>query len=93
MEVHQAFRPGDIVLAKVVSLGDARAYYLSSVDVELGVVLARSGEGGIMQPISFCEMECPISKMREPRKVAKPSGRAPGMGPKQEQDIDKVDEK
>ena len=80
MEMHCAFRPGDILIAKVVSLGDARAYYLSSADVELGVVLARSSEGGIMKPISFCEMECPISKTREMRKVAKPSGHSPGMG-------------
>ena len=68
------------MLARVVSLGDARAYYLTSSEVELGVVLARSSEGAVMKPISFCEMECPVTKAREARKVAKPSGQAPGMG-------------
>ena len=63
VEVYRCFRPGDIVLARVISLGDARAYYLTSGDPELGVVLARSqSEGAVMTPVSFKEMECPITK-------------------------------
>ena len=72
VEVYRSFRPGDIVLARVLSLGDARAYYLTSSEPELGVVLARSAEGMVMKPVSYCEMECPVTKSREPRKVAKP---------------------
>jgi exosome complex component CSL4 len=72
VEVYRSFRPGDIVLAKVLSLGDARAYYLTSNEPELGVVLARSAEGARMKPISWCELECPISGARERRKCAKP---------------------
>ena len=72
IEVYRSFRPGDIVIARVLSLGDARAYYLSSSEAELGVVLARSSEGAVMTPISHCEMECPLTKARENRKVAKP---------------------
>ncbi len=41
----QCFRPGDIVRASVVSLGDARSYYLSTAQNELGVVYAKSIAG------------------------------------------------
>lgn len=43
----QCFRPGDIVCAAVISLGDARSYYLSTAQNELGVVYARSIAGGL----------------------------------------------
>ena len=47
VEVYKCFRPGDIVRARVVSLGDSRQYYLSTADNELGVLYAKaSGEGG-----------------------------------------------
>ena len=73
--VYRAFRPGDVVLARVISLGDSRSYYLSTASPELGVVLARSeAEGQRMRPLSWKEMECPVSKTREWRKVAKPPG-------------------
>ena len=74
LEMHKCFRPGDIVLAQVISLGDARAYVLSTCASEHGVVLARSTEGATMRPVSWCEMECPSSNVREPRKVARPRG-------------------
>lgn len=62
VEVYRSFRPGDIVRARVVSLGDARAYYLSTSASEHGVVLARSAEGAVMRPISWCEM-CAITSL------------------------------
>ncbi|KAL0402550.1 UNVERIFIED_CONTAM: Exosome complex component CSL4 [Sesamum latifolium] len=42
VDMHSSFRPGDIVRAVVLSLGDARAYYLSTAKNELGVVSAES---------------------------------------------------
>ncbi|OMO96049.1 Exosome complex component CSL4 [Corchorus olitorius] len=42
VDMHLSFRPGDIVRAVVLSLGDARAYYLSTAQNELGVVSAES---------------------------------------------------
>eukprot|EP00850_Spirogloea_muscicola_P018638 SM000173S03007 [mRNA] locus=s173:93895:95620:+ [translate_table: standard] len=54
-----------------LSLGDARAYYLSTAKNELGVVYAKSLAGGVMVPVSWQEMQCPITNQREPRKVAK----------------------
>ncbi|CAK9153444.1 unnamed protein product, partial [Ilex paraguariensis] len=42
VDMHASFRPGDTVRALVLSLGDARAYYLSTAKNELGVVSAES---------------------------------------------------
>ncbi|KAL8139528.1 hypothetical protein V2J09_005549 [Rumex salicifolius] len=54
-----------------LSLGDARAYYLSTAKNELGVVSAQSAAGGNMVPISWTEMQCPLTGQIEQRKVAK----------------------
>ena len=40
------FRPGDIVRASVLSLGDARQFYLSTAAAELGVLWALNAENG-----------------------------------------------
>ncbi|GMG99883.1 hypothetical protein Nepgr_001723 [Nepenthes gracilis] len=71
VDMHTSFRVGDIVRASVLSLGDARAYYLSTAKNELGVVSARSAAGAIMIPISWTEMQCPLTGQIEKRKVAK----------------------
>lgn len=46
VELHSCFRPGDLVRAEVIALGDARSYYLSTAKNDLGVVFARSANGG-----------------------------------------------
>ncbi|KAI0229914.1 Exosome complex component CSL4 [Lamellibrachia satsuma] len=71
VEMYKCFRPGDIILARVLSLGDAQSYVLTTAENELGVVIARSEEGFTMVPISWCEMKCPKSHLTEFRKVAK----------------------
>ena len=72
VEMHRCFRPGDVVRADVLSLGDARSYYLSTAHNELGVVYAKSAAADEpMQPASWEEMVCPVTESREPRKVAK----------------------
>ncbi|KAF2071196.1 hypothetical protein CYY_007482 [Polysphondylium violaceum] len=71
VEIYKSFRPGDIVLAQIISLGDSRSYYLSTAKNELGVVFAQSVAGGTMIPISWNMMQCPITKTKEFRKVAK----------------------
>ncbi|XP_074564721.1 uncharacterized protein LOC141821220 [Curcuma longa] len=71
VDMHLSFHPGDIVRALVLSLGDARAYYLSTAKNELGVVSAQSIAGGNMVPISWTEMQCPLTGQVEHRKVAK----------------------
>ncbi|XP_026422999.1 exosome complex component CSL4-like isoform X2 [Papaver somniferum] len=71
VDMHLSFRHGDIVKALVLSLGDARAYYLSTAKNELGVVSAESIGGATMVPISYTEMQCPLTGQIEQRKVAK----------------------
>ncbi|XP_027384256.1 exosome complex component CSL4 isoform X2 [Bos indicus x Bos taurus] len=72
VEIYKSFRPGDIVLAKVISLGDAQSnYLLTTAENELGVVVAHSESGVQMVPISWCEMQCPKTHTREFRKVAR----------------------
>lgn len=51
--IHECFRHGDFVRAEVVSLGDSRQYYLSTVAVEHGVLRAKSDSGHIMTPVSW----------------------------------------
>jgi exosome complex component CSL4 len=81
VKVLDSFRPGDIVRAVVLSLGDSGAYSLSTARNDLGVLLARTSgrsvdgknasEGEVMVPVSweFFETE---NGVRERRKVAKP---------------------
>ena len=69
----QSFQPGDYLVARVVSLGDPRKYFLSTAEPALGVIFARSSVSGRpMMPLSWKEMECPDTGIREARKCAKP---------------------
>ncbi|KAG1250415.1 hypothetical protein G6F68_012816 [Rhizopus microsporus] len=72
VKIYNSFRPGDIVKADVISLGDARSYVLSTAKNELGVIFATSVAGVPMIPISWQEMQCPKTKTIELRKCAKP---------------------
>ncbi|EFJ44695.1 hypothetical protein VOLCADRAFT_76178 [Volvox carteri f. nagariensis] len=70
--MYDCFRPGDIVRAEVVSLGDARSYYLSTAKNELGVVYARSAAAGVpLVPTGWVTMMCPETRTVEKRKVAR----------------------
>ena len=73
VKIHESFRPGDVVLARIISLGDSRRFFLSTAENELGVIRAVCSKSGeIMTPISWKEMECPTTQIRERRKCAKP---------------------
>ncbi|KZO90325.1 hypothetical protein CALVIDRAFT_408785 [Calocera viscosa TUFC12733] len=74
IRIGECFRGGDVVRAQVLSLGDARSYYLSTARNELGVVFATSEAGATMQPVSWQEMRCPRTGQLEKRKCAKPEG-------------------
>ena len=65
------FRPNDIVRCEVISLGDARSFFLSTAKPELGVVYAESVAGVPMVPVSWDRMVCPKTRVVEKRKVAK----------------------
>ena len=38
--VDECFQPGDIIKARVISLGDSKWFYLSTAETDLGVILA-----------------------------------------------------
>ena len=65
------FRPGDLVACRIISMGDTRRYFLTTAETELGVIRAER-KGTPMVPVSWKEMECPVTGVREPRKCAKP---------------------
>ena len=67
----KSFRCGDIIIARVISLGDSNSYLLSCAENELGVVIAYSEAGARLIPISWNEMQCPTTMLKEYRKVAK----------------------
>ncbi|CAL4118817.1 unnamed protein product, partial [Meganyctiphanes norvegica] len=69
VEMYNCFRPDDIIVARVLSLGDMRNYELSTACNELGVVTAHCEEGHHLVPASWTTMRCQCRT--EPRKVAK----------------------
>ncbi|XP_017889751.1 exosome complex component CSL4 [Ceratina calcarata] len=70
-QMYKCFRPGDIILARVMPMTEAHTYQLSTSENELGVVIAHSEEGVAMIPISWTQMQCPKTLRKEFRKVAK----------------------
>lgn len=75
LEIGDCFQPGDMVACRVLSLGDSRRYFLSTAETELGVLRAVSRTSGeTMIPISWKEMQCPETGIKESRKCAKPGG-------------------
>ncbi|AAS50572.1 ABL199Wp [Eremothecium gossypii ATCC 10895] len=70
----EAFRPGDIVRAQVLSLGDGSNYYLTTARNDLGVVFAKAsnGAGGLMYAVDWHTMVAPSTGVTELRKCAKP---------------------
>ena len=71
VNIYEAFRPCDIVLARILSLGDSQSYFLTTAENELGVIYAMSEAGHLMIPVSWCEMQCSKTGVKEFRKVAK----------------------
>ncbi|KAK6635277.1 hypothetical protein RUM44_000528 [Polyplax serrata] len=71
IEVYKCFRPGDIILARVLPMTEPHWYQLSTAENELGVVSAYSEAGIALIPISWTEMQCPKTYIKEQRKVAK----------------------
>ncbi|KAJ9105085.1 hypothetical protein QFC20_004371 [Naganishia adeliensis] len=72
VKIGESFRLGDTVKASVLSLGDARSYFLSTADKHLGVIAATSEAGNPLIPVSWQEMEDEVTGVKEKRKVAKP---------------------
>ena len=45
LRLEDCFHPGDVVVAEVCSLGDARSYFLSTMGPHLGVVCPGDDDG------------------------------------------------
>ncbi|KAJ7169998.1 hypothetical protein C8R46DRAFT_1090787 [Mycena filopes] len=71
VKISDSFRGGDVVRGVVISLGDARSYFITTASNELGVVFAVSEAGKTMVPVSWQTMRCPTGRL-EKRKCAKP---------------------
>lgn len=71
IETGKSCLPGDIILGKVIGLGDNGRHLVTIADKEFGVVIATSEAGATMIPISWTEMMCPRTSAKEPRKVAR----------------------
>ncbi|KAG9314469.1 hypothetical protein JVU11DRAFT_5266 [Chiua virens] len=72
VKIADCFRGGDVVKGLVISLGDARSYYITTARNDLGVIFATSEAGVTMDPVSWQEMRCPSTGKLEKRKCAKP---------------------
>ncbi|KAF5103232.1 hypothetical protein D0Z03_000245 [Geotrichum reessii] len=72
VKILDSFRPGDIVRATVISLGDGTNYYLSTARNDLGVIFARSRSGDRMFPVDWQTMKAAHTGELELRKCAKP---------------------
>ena len=65
-----------MILARIHALGGEKEYILSTAEAEFGVVKATCESSGYdLVPVSYKEMECPVTKVKEGRKVAKPRDR------------------
>ncbi|BFZ57771.1 exosome 3'-_5 exonuclease subunit ski4 (Csl4) [Savitreella phatthalungensis] len=71
VRITSSFRPGDIVRAEVISLGDGQNYFLSTAANDLGVLFAWDEAGAPMYPQDWRTMVTERGAIEE-RKVAKP---------------------
>ena len=70
----ECFKPGDIVKAQILSLGDGVNYYLTTARNDLGVIFAKSdnGAGNLMYAVDWQTMVSPVTGVIKKRKCAKP---------------------
>ena len=73
VEPHKCFRVGDIVLARVIGVGEHHSFLVSTAEDELGVSVAysRHNKDTPMVPVNWTQMRCPKTFVKELRKVAK----------------------
>ncbi|KAF8807518.1 hypothetical protein BYT27DRAFT_7165268 [Phlegmacium glaucopus] len=72
VKIGDCFRGGDVVRSQVLSLGDARSYFVTTARNDLGVIFATSEADATLEPVSWQEMRCPKTGKIEKRKCAKP---------------------
>ena len=78
VEIYSSFRPGDLVRAQVVSLGDSRSYFLSTARNDCGVVYAKSTSGKQCSWRPSISDWCTVFRLAHPlRGLAAACGRKP----------------
>lgn len=72
VRIEECVRPGDLILARIHADGE-RDFILTTAEAELGVIRANCESSGVeMRAVSWKEMQCPVTGVKEGRKVAKP---------------------
>eukprot|EP00920_Eleutheroschizon_duboscqi_P032618 GHVT01078675.1.p2 GENE.GHVT01078675.1~~GHVT01078675.1.p2 ORF type:complete len:100 (-),score=11.91 GHVT01078675.1:469-768(-) len=71
LDMIDCFRPGDLIRATTLGMGDSRRYLLSTAAPTLGVIYAPSTQGGSLQAVSWQLMRCTATGDLERRKVAR----------------------
>lgn len=72
VEIFKFVQPGDIILARVIGIGDSQSSFtLSIAENELGVTHAIGLDGQTMKPETLSIVKDVNSEYRESRKVAK----------------------
>lgn len=72
VQMSNCFRPGDVIKARLTSIGDSKQYWLSTAEPALGVAWARGGDGDVLLPVAWDEMLSPATGAKQPRKAARP---------------------
>ncbi|XP_017151430.1 exosome complex component CSL4 [Drosophila miranda] len=74
VDIYKSFKPGDVILARVINQME-QSFLLTTAETELGVVVAYASDASKtrvpMVPVGWSEMQCPLTTIKEPRKVAK----------------------
>jgi exosome complex RNA-binding protein Csl4 len=73
--MYDCFCPGDVIYAKVLKIAgtSSKEWLLSTAENESGVIFAENTlSGELMVPKDWSTMQCPDTRNREKRKVAKP---------------------
>lgn len=86
--LRDCFQPGDVVLCRVLSIGDSRRYILTTAETELGVLRALCAKSGYpMKAMGWKEMECTETGIKEPRKCAKPTDLHALLAPRRSDEV------
>lgn len=71
VELYKCVQPGDLLLARVIGVGDTQTSFLLSIaENQLGVKFAIGQNGERMLPDTLAAVKDKNSEYREPRKVA-----------------------
>lgn len=80
VQMSNCFRPGDVVTARLTSVGDSKQYWLSTAEPALGVAWARGIDGDVLLPVAWDQVASPATGAQQSRKAARPADDASDAG-------------